>query len=166
VREIPSGYQPPFKAAGASIRDANDNYVAELSSIHGADRRDSMVAWLVEAANAAWRLQSVDAITGPKTSRDAPDDLSSPEARGWAWGYNQCLIDAASAPPPAPAEPTERSTASPIVGVVTLLRAEIDELAKAAQAVLDHDNKFDLEKTLRDLDLVLKRHRAKKGGAP
>ena len=48
---LPEPYWLPFKVVGGCIRDAKDNYVAELSSPFGADIRDAMAAFLVAAAN-------------------------------------------------------------------------------------------------------------------
>jgi hypothetical protein len=48
----PPQYALPLKVAGDSIKDANDGYVCDFSSIHGWEARNEMVAFLVAAANA------------------------------------------------------------------------------------------------------------------
>ncbi len=48
----PEPYWLPFKVVSGCIRDAKDNYVAELSSPFGGHIRDEMAQFLVEAANA------------------------------------------------------------------------------------------------------------------
>jgi hypothetical protein len=51
VPSPPEPYWLPFKVVGGCIRDAKDNYVAELSSPFGGNVRDAMAAFLVAAAN-------------------------------------------------------------------------------------------------------------------
>jgi hypothetical protein len=48
----PEHYVTPFRARGASIVDANDMHVAEVSALYSRDDRSRMVAWIVQAMNA------------------------------------------------------------------------------------------------------------------
>ena len=87
---VPSSYTAPFKISGSCIWDARDNYVAELSAVHGPDQRDKMLQFLVNAAN-TYASPSNPQETDPEVIWDAycdevpnPDDRSPQGAMAFA----------------------------------------------------------------------------------